>query len=329
MPPGLGCFPVRRVDEFRDRVPARWLEHGGVMLPMFQAEAAWLMFEPLRGAQRTGPGYPHRIRVAAGKINAVNGEPWGDAVAAGSYLVAPPQPWLDGFCVEKGKIRQFVAMPLGMGLTVEAQVSGEEVHGGLQIDVHPMKAAEYEKRFPKRAPSILRAMGGARGMSVNTTYTSSYIGAVAASDDSQEMDYCRGVSADMGMGAGGLMTQDIHEDTYGLDVWEPEGSRVFVHLVNSFAWEAITGSAPPSSPATVEEYARHHFPWFSHYTEGQPVKEAPEVLKRIKSIRALGFQKGLNVLPSNASVEVPLDKIVRYQGLSQAASTSTVRDGSW
>lgn len=32
------------------------------------------------------------------------------------YLVAPDQPWLDGFCVQKGLIRQFVAMPLGQGL---------------------------------------------------------------------------------------------------------------------------------------------------------------------------------------------------------------------
>jgi hypothetical protein len=30
-------------------------------------------------------------------------------------VVLPEQPWLDGYCVEKGYIRQFVAMPLGEG----------------------------------------------------------------------------------------------------------------------------------------------------------------------------------------------------------------------
>jgi len=39
LPPGLGQFPIRHVDDFAGRVPRGWLEHGGVMLPMHQAEA--------------------------------------------------------------------------------------------------------------------------------------------------------------------------------------------------------------------------------------------------------------------------------------------------
>src|SRR5687767_12804574 len=34
LPPGLGEFPLRHVDDFANNVPASWLEHGGVMLPM-------------------------------------------------------------------------------------------------------------------------------------------------------------------------------------------------------------------------------------------------------------------------------------------------------
>jgi hypothetical protein len=48
-------------------------------------------------------------------------------------VVVPEQPWLDGYCVEKGIIRQFVAMPLGAGYTAEEQISGKAEHGGLQI----------------------------------------------------------------------------------------------------------------------------------------------------------------------------------------------------
>ena len=30
LPPGLGRFPVRRVDDYAARVPTAWREHGGV-----------------------------------------------------------------------------------------------------------------------------------------------------------------------------------------------------------------------------------------------------------------------------------------------------------
>ena len=45
----------------------------------------------------------------------------------------PDQPWLDGINAGDGFIRQFVAVPLGLGATVEAQVTGDEVHGGVQL----------------------------------------------------------------------------------------------------------------------------------------------------------------------------------------------------
>jgi len=45
LPPGLGEFPLRHVDDYKEQVPASWLEHGGVMMPMYQAEATWLSFD--------------------------------------------------------------------------------------------------------------------------------------------------------------------------------------------------------------------------------------------------------------------------------------------
>lgn len=44
LPPGLGRFPLRHVDDHAQRVPSSWMEHGGVMLPMYQSEAMWLNF---------------------------------------------------------------------------------------------------------------------------------------------------------------------------------------------------------------------------------------------------------------------------------------------
>ena len=50
LPPGLGSFPLRHVDDYADRLPAAWQRRGGVLLPMHQAEAMWLSFDC--GAQR-------------------------------------------------------------------------------------------------------------------------------------------------------------------------------------------------------------------------------------------------------------------------------------
>src|SRR5512136_1622764 len=70
LPPGLGCFPLRHVDDFGTRVPKLWIEYGGVMLPMYQSEAMWLNFNAGYCDER-GVGYPVAIKIATGKINAI------------------------------------------------------------------------------------------------------------------------------------------------------------------------------------------------------------------------------------------------------------------
>ena len=45
LPAGLGEFPIEHVDDYLRTVPDRWLEHGGVMLPMYQSEAMWINFQ--------------------------------------------------------------------------------------------------------------------------------------------------------------------------------------------------------------------------------------------------------------------------------------------
>jgi hypothetical protein len=149
IPPGLGSFPLRHIDDFAPRVPAGWLQRGGVLLPMWQTEALWLNFQPEYDAPRATP-YPFAIKVATGKINALTGEPWQRGLSRNpqAYLVTPGQPWLDGYCVEKGIIRQFVAMPLGEGYSVEEQVTGKAEFGGMQVEIFPMKRDVFERRFP-------------------------------------------------------------------------------------------------------------------------------------------------------------------------------------
>lgn len=332
LPPGLGRFPVLQVDDYKDRVPAHWRERGGVFVPVYASEALWIAFART-GATYPGPVYPFAVRVAAGKINAVSGDGWSDVMTPGDHLVTPPQPWLDGFAVEKGKIRQFVAAPLGAGLTVEQQLTGAEKHGGIQIEVRPLKASEYEKLVEKERArhrvlrggvlrtNSLRSASNQSGMLLGGHYVPGSARRSSTLADEASVT-ANSLMADMGLGAGGLMSQQVYEDTFGIDAWDSATSRVFLHLANSLAWQTITGTAPPPSPCTVEAYTRAKMPWYDHYVEGVPVADGGKNLKTVKSAHSMATAKGLPFLPSNGSVDVPQDKVVQLGG-------KAVRDGTW
>ena len=147
LPPGLGRFPLRRVDDFAN-VPDTWKTRGGAMMPMYQSEALWIRFY-------SPSDYPFAMKVTTGKINAITGEPWDEPLhrKPQDYVVIPEQPWLDGYCVEQGVIRQFVAMPLGSGASVEEQITGAAEHGGLQFIMYPIRAEVYERMRSVRASS--------------------------------------------------------------------------------------------------------------------------------------------------------------------------------
>ena len=149
LPAGLGLFPLRSVDDFPETAPASYSKRGGVLMPMYQSEALWIRFSA---------SYPFAVKIAAGKINAVSGEPWSSGLQEDpqDYLVVPGQPWLDGFSVGDGFIRQFVAMPLGAGYSVEEQLTGKADVGGIQLQVYPISAESYYR--DKVAPSLPLAL---------------------------------------------------------------------------------------------------------------------------------------------------------------------------
>jgi hypothetical protein len=307
LPPGLGRFPVRHVDDFIDRIPPSWADHGGVMLPMYQAEAMWLCFRSDWPPQRSS-AYPFAVRVATGKIDAVTGKQWATGLAREpqNYLVCPDQPWLDGYCIERGVIRQFVAMPLGEGYSAEEQLTGKAEHGGLQLQVFPMKREVYERRFPVRpAEAFGRVMF------------------------SKEDGYVTGASltvlAPMGLAPGGRMRQEIYADEFDLSDWDTETtSRCFVHLANSQGWLAITGEAPPPTPATAAAYAQAGLPWFDYLDETLTPVTGSEILRRLKSVLATGKAKGTTPLPENDPA-LPGRVVALRRGLRQGQ----VREGSF
>lgn len=289
LPPGLGRFPMRHVDDFADRVPPRWLERGGVMFPMYQAEAMWLNFRSGYVPDRA-TAYPFAIKIATGKRSAVTGEEWREGLHAlpdQDYVVAPRQPWLDGYVVEKGYVRQFVAMPLGDGYSAEEQLTGKAEHGGVQIQVYPMKRAEFDRRFP-----VVPLRETSEGAHAKIAYSLAAPPAAAAPD--------------MGLAPGGRMRQEVYDDPYGINEWDTaQRGRCFVHLCNSLVWRSITGVEPPTTPPTAAEYSRAGLPWFDYYADGTAAVKGSAVLNKLKSVFTLGTDKGSNPLPENESVETP------------------------
>lgn len=269
LPPGFSRFPLRHVDDCAADLPDSWGRHGGVFLPMYQSEAMWLSFSG---------DYPIAVRIAAGKVSALTGAPWQDQLSEGpdqDYLVIPEQPWLDGFFAGKGLIRQFVAMPLGEGFTAEEQITGEGEHGGLQIAVHPMKAAEFDRRD----------LGGDL-LADNVMY--------CAAQMSQP---------DMGLAPGGVMRQEIYEDPYGIGAWEQcSESRCFVHILNSVQYFLVTHEKPPTRPPTAKEYTDAGLPWFEYYDAERKALASPKKLSKLKSIAEIKAQQHGSGLPHNEPV---------------------------
>jgi len=305
LPPGLGRFPLEHVDDHAARVPSTWLQRGGVMFPMYQSEAMWLNFTASQVNDRWD-SYPFAVKIATGKQCAVTGQTWCDGLQRQpqNYMVAPRQPWLDGYVVEKGLIRQFVAMPLGAGYTAEEQLTGKAEHGGLQIAVYPMKRDVFERRFPRRnmAMRMMRATLG-------------------SDDDTCDM-MC---GSAMGLAPGGRMRQEIYQDPYDFSDWNVDAtSRCFVHLCNSLVWHQVTGSHPPHPAPTSKEYTKAGLPWFEYYDDSATAVNGSDALAGMKSVAQLSAEKGDCALPENVPV-TPSNVVVFRKGLKPGQ----VREGAF
>jgi hypothetical protein len=239
LPPSLGAMVAHAVD--RDEL----------VVPMRRAEALWLEF--------IAPWWrPHALKVGIGGVDAISGEPF-DALALADdrqdYVVIPNQPWLDGINAGDGFVRQFVAVPLGEGLTVEGQLTGAEDQGGLTLSLF----APRPGRFPEEEPE---SDGDA-------------VGILAC-------------AAPMGLGAGGRMRQEIHADEYGAETWEREPSAtVHIDLVDALAFEALTGRPAPPPVVDAGTYTRCGLRWFDLIEPTARDIAAAERLRLVRSIADL------------------------------------------
>lgn len=99
-----------------------------------------------------------------------------------------PAPALAGRHQRRQGIHQAVCgHVLGMGYTVEGQLTGREEFGGIQLIVYAPE--------PERFPEVV-------------------FGPLACPPPQQTMG--------MGLGAGGRMRQKIYRDVHGIDTWDQE-----------------------------------------------------------------------------------------------------------
>lgn len=271
LPPGLGLFPIHAVSDYLGRIPDSWQATNSFFIPMYQREALWLGFD---GATWK----PNAVKIGVGKVNVISGQAWDETLQSDpqNYIICPDQPWLDGINTGEGLIRQFVAMPLGLGYTVEAQVRGVEEFGGIQILVYEPKPG----RFPDQPPPERNI-----GLGMRFSPMSAKQG--------------------MGLGAGGKMRQKIYPDPYGMDTWDLENyGCVFVYIINSERYQELTDIEPPPTPINAQTYTEYELPWFEIYDEHKGDIAASERLAKVKTIREQEAERGIADQEDDVSVDV-------------------------
>lgn len=225
LPPALSSFPIFRSRDYPKAAPDT-----DYFIPLYQYEALWLRFE---GAEWK----PNAVQVGSGGVNVLTGDPYPSRLRKRpqNYMVCPGQPWLDGFKTGHGVVRQFVAAPLGGGMTAAEQLG---FGGGpaLQVRVVEPSAGVFPDRPPKGFASVLL--------------------------------YQEELPSQMGLAPGGAIEQMIYGDPYPLRTWNEKDSVGFtVAIVNSEKFRAITGTEPPPSPVSTAEYTRAGLPWFRYFDD--------------------------------------------------------------
>ncbi|EFC45883.1 bacterial integral membrane protein-like protein [Naegleria gruberi] len=354
LPPSLGTFPIKRVDDYINKVPESWKQKGGVFVCLHQREAMWMEFENSTN--------PHALKVAVGKVNALSGEQWDEEIKSRKvqdYCVTPAQKWLDGINNGNGTIKQFIAMPLGQGYTVESQVTGEDKVGGAQIICYNPFSEKAKSMFPemnettwsspKKKHSIIPTKKSIVAYSppVSQAYPIPTMFSTSSTASIPQMKCCspamprsslsslkceekrsRSQSSnaqELGLAAGGKMKQDIAKDPYGPSFWdERTKSRVFVHIVNSDMYQQITGEKAPPCPISAKTYSSYKYPWFDHYNENLGTIGESSILSNVKSVKQVDIQKYGYSTQNNQSV-----KINNVITTKTVWNPNDVRDGDW
>jgi hypothetical protein len=299
LPSWMGSFPIYRASDYSNTVPQEWLKEASFFIPMYQKEAMFIKF--------TGTDWhPTAAKIYAGKINAITGDQYNERISATNqdYIVMPHQRWLDGFYSGDSIVRQFVAMPLGMGYTVEAQMTDEEIEGGIELLVCDAK----DGRFPKINPEIrsilikidkCKQLGFPKGFLLTEServiffrYTGEWLD-IPSDTEHKDIHFQPAVDA-LGLAAGGSIKQQIFEDIYGAHTWDESSfTKVKIHIVNIKTFVSITGEQAPESPITIEDYSSLGIPWYNYQDEAIKSIWGKSKLSKVLSVFQINNSRGI------------------------------------
>lgn len=271
LPASMGRFLVYKVSDFKGRVPKNWKDQeGAYFIPIYKHEALWIGFD-LRGE-------PIALKVGAGMVNALTGERLTDQLSKNpeqDYLLPGHQSWIDGFKTNVGgNVFQFVSANLGEGETAEEQILGAAEFGGLQFAAFSSKV----KLIPASRPREHVLFG-----SYPMTFGDNTKGAMRSLRSAPSIQ-------EMGLGAGGEISQKIYPDPYTKDhplekIWNTNPfKKVYVYMVDPKGFEAITGEKAPESPISYKDYQIRELPWFGLFDQSLDDLPGSGKLEKLKKV---------------------------------------------
>ena len=96
---------------------------------------------------------------------------------------------------------------------------------------------------------------------------------------------------EMGIAPGGLIKQNILEDTYEADSWDRERTIIFnVQILDSESFQRVTGIQPAKTPISAQTYADLGRPYYKLHEETWSIKGDFGDLKSVKTIDKIKAQ---------------------------------------
>ncbi|KAJ4424865.1 hypothetical protein N0V82_000368 [Gnomoniopsis sp. IMI 355080] len=331
LPPDLGSFPLYRVSDYTARLPDEIVRKGGVFFPMHQKEAMWVSFRSTA---------PFMIKMYAGGVNVVSGEHSEEDAGTQArrisllrqgrtiqdYVVVPPQPWIDGIAVKSGMVRQFVAMPLGQGYTVEAQLTGRRSREASSWRLPPQivlgdfyilattltgKTVTIPANLTDTINHLklrIQGKGGIPSHAQRLFLDGEFlIGPLTVADykipkgatlEIRQEQVGGGAllqtGHELGIAPGGLIKQDIREDPHVSGNWNRDLTfTIPIQIVSPQIFEDVTGTLAPPCPDNAQLYADAGLPFFSLFEEVPSNVSGAKAFVPVKSINEMETAQGL------------------------------------
>lgn len=349
LPAGLGRFPLLEASQFQDKLSPNGLKNIDCVFPMYDREAMYMEFIASKYNFSPGRiQSPYAIRPYVGGVNAISGKTVQEQSSSMSLTdpevrvkmrvegkgmdtrdISPPSAeqdyiladasardvsvrpqWLDGIALSPGRVKQFVAVPFGSGESVEAQKTGKDSTGGIQLEIIPSLPLSRLRRHLGQQITIYTASLGANIYAPVQLDAGALVWDYVYALEIQEgipMDQVRcifrgkhlepfgrlshyditdqstihvilklrggggsepPVPKRMAIGAGGAISQNIKRDFQDPAIWDPSRAiRLNIQILNSLAFEEVTGLIAPPTPINFNTYRSLGIPFFQYYVE--------------------------------------------------------------